>query len=157
MARSCTIAAALEVVGERWSLLVIRELFLGSRRFNEIQANTGAPRDILASRLRSLQAAGIVETRRYMERPPRDEYVLAEAGRGLFPVITALREWGERFRPTEGALQFEHSCGSTRHTQMICRDCGEEATFATTHLVSREMEEAPQNLQRLDDGEPPGD
>ncbi len=94
--RVCPIADALEVVGERWSLLVLRELGFGVQRFKDIQVNTGAPRETLALRLRRLEDAGVIERRRYCDRPPRDEYVLTAAGRDLSPVLTALREWGER-------------------------------------------------------------
>jgi DNA-binding HxlR family transcriptional regulator len=92
--RTCSIADALDVVGERWSLLVLRELGFGVHRFKEIQINTGAPRETLALRLRTLEAAGIIERRQYSERPPRDEYVLTEAGEELGPVLGALRAWG---------------------------------------------------------------
>jgi len=94
--RACAIADALEVVGERWSILVLRELRFGVHRFKDIQTNTGAPRETLALRLRKLEESGVIERRRYCERPPRDEYVLAAAGRELAPVLTALRVWGER-------------------------------------------------------------
>ncbi|MFD3916892.1 winged helix-turn-helix transcriptional regulator [Streptomyces sp. NPDC058603] len=94
--RECPIADALEVVGERWSLLVVRELAFGVHRFKEIQANTGAPRETLALRLRKLEEVGIIERRRYCDRPPRDEYLLTGVGRDLFPVLTELRVWGER-------------------------------------------------------------
>jgi DNA-binding HxlR family transcriptional regulator len=94
--RVCSIADALEVVGERWSLLVLRELGFGVHRFKDIQVNTGAPRETLALRLRKLEEAGVIERRRYCDRPPRDEYVLTAAGRDLLPVLTALREWGQR-------------------------------------------------------------
>jgi len=94
--RVCSIADALELVGERWSLLVVRELGFGVRRFTDIQVNTGAPRETLAQRLRKLEEAGVVERRRYSEKPPRDEYLLTPAGEGLLPVLAGLREWGER-------------------------------------------------------------
>ncbi|NAS20090.1 transcriptional regulator [Herbidospora sp. NEAU-GS84] len=94
--RVCSIADALEILGERWSLLVIRELGFGVHRFKDIRVNTGAPRETLALRLRTLEEAGIIERRQYCDRPPRDEYVLTAAGRELFPVLAALREWGER-------------------------------------------------------------
>jgi len=94
--RICSIADALDVVGERWSLLVLRELGFGVHRFQDIQVNTGAPRETLALRLRKLEETGIIERRRYSDHPPRDEYLLTAAGRDLTPVLTALREWGER-------------------------------------------------------------
>jgi DNA-binding HxlR family transcriptional regulator len=94
--RICSIADALDVVGERWSLLVLRELAFGVHRFKDIQVNTGAPRETLALRLRKLEETGIIERRRYSDHPPRDEYLLTTAGRDLTPVLAALREWGER-------------------------------------------------------------
>ncbi len=94
--RICSIADALDVVGERWSLLVLRELGFGVHRFKDIQVNTGAPRETLALRLRKLEEAGIIERRRYSDHPPRDEYLLTPAGQDLAPVLGALREWGER-------------------------------------------------------------
>ncbi|HEY3881135.1 MAG TPA: helix-turn-helix domain-containing protein [Trebonia sp.] len=94
--RVCSIADALEVVGERWSLLVLRELGFGVHRFKDIQVNTGAPRETLALRLRKLEESGVIERRRYSDRPPRDEYLLTAAGRDLLPALGALRQWGER-------------------------------------------------------------
>lgn len=94
--RVCPIADALDVVGERWSLLILRELRFGVLRFKDIQVNTGAPKETLALRLRKLEQAGLIERRRYSERPPRDEYVLTESGQELSPVLQALRKWGER-------------------------------------------------------------
>src|SRR4051812_16636901 len=95
--RPCSIASALSVVGEKWALLALRELFLGNRRFDRIAENTGAPRDILTTRLRSLESAGIIVRERYQERPARFEYRLTQAGRELQPVILALRTWGDRW------------------------------------------------------------
>ncbi len=102
----CSIADALHIVGERWSLLVLRELGFGCRRFNDIQVNTGAPRETLALRLRKLEEAGLVERRRYSEHPPRDEYFLTDAGEEIAPVLIELRKWGERHAtPVVGAAR----------------------------------------------------
>ena len=95
--RPCSIAAALEVVGERWSLLAIREISYGVHRFARIAAYTGASRDMLADRLRKLEGAGLVERRQYSEHPPRFEYHLTQAGRELFPVMIALQGWGDKW------------------------------------------------------------
>src|SRR6266568_7477061 len=78
--RPCSVAAALSLVGEKWALLAIREISFGNKRFDVIARNTGAPRDRLAARLRALEAAGVVEKRRYRDRPPRYEYELTQAG-----------------------------------------------------------------------------
>ncbi|WP_066953444.1 winged helix-turn-helix transcriptional regulator [Streptomyces lushanensis] len=112
--RDCSIADALKVAGERWSLLVVRELGFGVHRFKDIQTHTGAPRETLALRLRTLEEVGIIERRRYCDRPPRDEYVLTEAGRDLFPVLTELRVWGER-HATPARVLAERADGD-RHT-----------------------------------------
>jgi DNA-binding HxlR family transcriptional regulator len=92
--RPCPIAASLEVVGERWALLVVREIVLGSTRFSDIVRGTGAPRDRIAARLKALEKAGVVERRGYQEHPPRHEYALTESGRALVPVLDALLAWG---------------------------------------------------------------
>lgn len=90
----CPIAAALEVVGERWALLVVREIALGANRFSEIVRGTGAPRDRIAARLRTLEQAGVVTRVPYQTAPPRDEYRLTESGNALIPVLDALLAWG---------------------------------------------------------------
>lgn len=93
--RVCSIADALQIVGERWSLLVLRELNLGVRRFGDILVNTGAPRETLSTRLRALEEAGLIERRRYSDHPPRDEYFLTDAGKDIDPILAALQNWGQ--------------------------------------------------------------
>ncbi len=93
----CGVADALELIGDRWSLLVIRELNFGVLRFNDIRKNTGAPRETLTARLRKLEEGGVITRRRYSEHPPRDEYLLTDAGKQLAPILGALREWGEQY------------------------------------------------------------
>lgn len=92
--RACPIAASLELVGERWSLLVVRELALGNRRFSGIVEKTGAPRDRVAARLKALEEAGVIRRSAYQSNPTRFEYHLTESGRGLIPVLDALTAWG---------------------------------------------------------------
>ena len=136
MPRACSIARALDVLGEKWSLLVIREAFLDTLRFNEIQANTGAPRDILSDRLRSLVEHGVLERVAYQEHPTRYEYRLTEAGADLFGAITLLREWGDR-HCGEPPLTFTHKCGAELHTKLICSACGEPVTNRNIRRVER--------------------
>jgi DNA-binding HxlR family transcriptional regulator len=93
--RPCPIAAALDVVGERWALLVVREIALGATHFGEIVAGTGAPRDRIAARLKALESAGVIVRRRYHDSPTRYEYRLTESGDALIPVLDALLEWGK--------------------------------------------------------------
>lgn len=124
--RACPIAETLDLVGERWSLLVLREVFMGVRRFADIQANTGAPRDVLTKRLRSLEAGGVLERHRYLERPPRFEYRLTPAGQALEPVLISLREWGLRYLPDPPpAPRFIHTCGADVVTRVVCAECGQ--------------------------------
>ncbi len=95
--RVCSMADALLLVGDRWSFHVIREIASGSRRFDAIQRHTGAPREMLTSRLRKLETAGVITRERYNERPPRYEYALTSAGEDLIPVMAALYAWGEKY------------------------------------------------------------
>ncbi|HEV2634670.1 MAG TPA: helix-turn-helix domain-containing protein [Actinocrinis sp.] len=122
--RPCSIAAALDLLGERWSLLVIRELDYGVHRFAKIAGFTGAARDILADRLRKLEAAGIVERRQYSEHPPRYEYHLTEAGRELLPVLLSLKQWGDKWATDQPAVTFRHDCGHPLELDYVCHDCG---------------------------------
>ncbi|MER7503194.1 helix-turn-helix domain-containing protein [Nonomuraea pusilla] len=124
--RQCSIANALAVVGERWSLLALREIMLGVRRFDQIARNTGASRDILTARLRKLVEVGLLERRQYEEHPPRYEYVLTEPGRALHTVLLALMSWGDRY-VTEGEppTVWRHSCGEVLEPLTVCAHCGE--------------------------------
>jgi DNA-binding HxlR family transcriptional regulator len=125
--RACSIARTLELIGERWALLVLREVFLGVRRFDTIQRNTGAPRDILSARLRRLVAGGLLERRQYQERPARFEYRLTGPGRELLPVLLTLMQWGDRHLVEgEPPLTYRHHCGADLEPALVCGSCGEE-------------------------------
>jgi DNA-binding HxlR family transcriptional regulator len=127
--RPCAIADALEVIGERWSLLIVREQFWGNHRFSDIQRATGAPRDVLSARLRRLVDAGILEKRTYSERPPRAEYHLTRRGRALSPVLMAIQEWSyAHLEDADGpcTARFphgDHDVDPVSH--FTCRACGE--------------------------------
>jgi DNA-binding HxlR family transcriptional regulator len=101
--RECPIADAVELIGDRWSLLVIREIGFGVRRFSEIQRTTGAPREMLTARLRKLEDSGVITRQPYSEHPPRYDYTLTEAGQALVPVLRSLRQWGEKYAPSRPA------------------------------------------------------
>ncbi|HEX3605116.1 MAG TPA: helix-turn-helix domain-containing protein [Candidatus Dormibacteraeota bacterium] len=127
-AQRCSVARALEVVGERWTLLIIRDALNGVRRFEDFQRDLGLARNILADRLQRLCAAGVLERVRYSERPERYEYRLTEVGRDLWPAVIALRNWGDRhLAPPEGKpLRLEHRhCGGEVEHRVFCADCGE--------------------------------
>jgi DNA-binding HxlR family transcriptional regulator len=124
--RVCSITDALGIVGDRYALLVARELRYGVRRFNDIATSLGAPRDVLTARLRALEAAGVIARRRYCERPPRYEYLLTEAGEELHPILLALKEWGDRHcNPGAEPVVFQHTCGAEFHAVTVCAACGE--------------------------------
>ena len=125
--RPCSVARALEIVGEKWALLALREVFLGNRRFDEMVRRTGAPRDTLNARLRSLVSAGILTRRLYSEHPERYEYRLTDAGRELYPVILTLMRWGDRYLAGEDGppMLLEHTCGHELKVQVICEACTE--------------------------------
>jgi DNA-binding HxlR family transcriptional regulator len=134
--RECSIANALEVIGQRWSLLALREVMLGVHRFDQIARNTGASRDILAARLRKLADSGVLEKRQYEMHPPRYEYVLTEAGRALQPILLNLMAWGDRY-VTEGPppAVWAHSCGAELHPQTTCAHCGEPVRWGELSQV----------------------
>jgi DNA-binding HxlR family transcriptional regulator len=125
--QTCSIAGALEVVGERWSLLIVRNVFLGLRRFDEIQDNLGIARNVLQTRLTRLLEAGVLEKRMYRERPPRYEYRLTEKGLDLWPTIVALMQWGDRYTAPQAGppVILEHrGCGGAVDSHRVCEKCG---------------------------------
>jgi DNA-binding HxlR family transcriptional regulator len=127
----CSIAGALEVIGERWSLLIVRELFLGVRRFDEMQADLGIARNVLQTRLTRLLHEGVLEKRLYQERPPRHEYFLTEKGLDLWPTMVALMGWGDKYTPRASGppVLLEHEvCGGSVDEHRICEACGERLT-----------------------------
>lgn len=127
---------AIAVVGERHSLLIVRELLYGNRRFSEIADAVGLSRTLLSARLHRLEAVGVVERRRYSEHPPRDEYLLTQAGRDLLPVLAALKEWGDTYcRDGIATAEFRHRCGAVLHTRADCAACGQEIRFEDLAVV----------------------
>jgi DNA-binding HxlR family transcriptional regulator len=133
--RPCSIAIALELVGDRWALLAVREVMFGNHRFSEIARNTAAPRDRLAARLKALVAAGILERRQYQSSPPRHDYHLTAAGRELEPVMHALRAWGDKWAADEPPMRAEHQ-GHPIHPYMACATCGEAVRQDDLKLIS---------------------
>jgi DNA-binding HxlR family transcriptional regulator len=126
--QNCSIARTLELVGERWSILVLRDIFLGVRRFDAIQHDLGIARNVLAARLDRLLAEGILEKVPYQERPPRHEYRLTEKGLDLWPVVVELLRWGDRHAaPAAGPpiLLRHRDCGGLVGERRICERCGQ--------------------------------
>ncbi|HET7508781.1 MAG TPA: helix-turn-helix domain-containing protein [Solirubrobacterales bacterium] len=126
-----SVAKALEVVGERWSLLIVRAVLLGNRRFSEIRGSLGIARNVLSSRLERLIEEDILERRAYSESPPRYEYFLTQKGLDLWPALIALLAWGDRYSPTPGGpkrLIVHKECGGTVSERGICERCGQVLT-----------------------------
>ena len=124
---NCSVAQCLEVVGEWWSLLIVRDAFLGVKRFDDFQSRLGISRNILTQRLNRLVDNGLLERVPYQEHPPRSEYRLTEKGRDLWHVITAMRQWGDRWAAPAGVpLKMRHkSCGRIVKAVDVCSHCGE--------------------------------
>jgi len=124
----CSIARTLSAVGDRWTLLILREAFLRTRRFRDFQEHLGAARNIVADRLQKLVEAGVLERRPYQERPTRYEYRLTEKGIDLYPVVLALANWGDKWldegkgRPIENV---HRPCGHVMSAVPTCSECGE--------------------------------
>ena len=135
--RACSIARTLDVVGEKWALLIVREVFLGNRRFDKMIRRTGAPRDTVTARLRTLVDAGILERRQYSDHPQRFEYHLTAAGADLYPVILTLLRWGDQHLagPEGPPLVLEHRCGHRLVPQITCQACGEVIDPADTRRL----------------------
>jgi DNA-binding HxlR family transcriptional regulator len=124
----CPVGRAAAVVGDRWTVLVLRELFSENHRFEEIQAQAGATPQMVAARLKTLEAEGIIERRIYNDRPLRHDYHLTRKGEAFYPVILALRAWGETWlkTPKEGrTVDFIHKpCGRPAGLGTVCESCG---------------------------------
>ena len=125
---SCSLSRTIAVIGDRWSLLILRDCFLRVRRFEDFQARLGITRHILADRLKKFVAYGVLKRVPYSERPKRHEYILTQRGLDLYPVIVSLVHWGdvhmsdERGRPV---LHRHKTCGKFFDPVLTCSECGE--------------------------------
>jgi DNA-binding HxlR family transcriptional regulator len=122
--QDCAIARALEVLGERWTLLIVRDALYGVQRFTDFQAHLDIPKAVLSDRLAGLVAQGVLERRPDPERPGRHIYALTPAGRELWPVLHALVVWGGRHRVPNSRLFRHATCGSLLDEQAACPTCG---------------------------------
>jgi DNA-binding HxlR family transcriptional regulator len=131
--QDCSVAQALSVVGDRWTMLILKEAFMRVRRFEDFLERTGAPRPVLAERLKALVDDGVLEKRLYSERPDRFEYRLTDKGRDLWPVLVSLLRWGDKWMTGQEGPPVEvlhRACGHAIHPELACPECGEwlEAT-----------------------------
>jgi DNA-binding HxlR family transcriptional regulator len=123
------IERAADLIGDRWTILILREAFYGVRRYGELARNLGIARNVLAARLKALVSDGLLERRRYRTDPDWYEYVLTDAGRDLYGPIVALLHWANVYLPPAGEpeLRLRHrTCGSQTHAEVVCATCGKE-------------------------------
>lgn len=135
----CSVAGALEVVGERWTLLIVRDVLLGLRRFDELQDDLAIARNVLQARLERLVETGVLERRRYRDHPPRHEYFLTEKGLDLWPTLMALMRWGDRHAAPPGGppvLITHRGCDGAMDDHRLCSRCA-------TKLGPRDVIAAP--------------
>ena len=127
-AMQCSIARILDAIGDRWSLLIIRDAFYGVRRFDDFQRDLGVARNVLTDRLNKLIEKGVLERRQYEERPPRFEYRLTDRGRDLVGVVLVMMRWGDRWTSTgTPPVTVTHTiCGHETTPVVSCSECKEE-------------------------------
>jgi DNA-binding HxlR family transcriptional regulator len=125
---NCSVARALDVLGDPWAFLVLREPFFRVRRFDDILHNLGTARNVLSARLVSLVEGGLLEKQPYSQRPPRFEYRLTDAGLDLYPALIALLEWGDKWKADANGppIFLRHlNCGHRLHGRLACSECCE--------------------------------
>jgi DNA-binding HxlR family transcriptional regulator len=124
---NCSVAQCLEVVGEWWTMLIVRDIFLGVTRFDDLCSRLGISRNVLTERLEHLVDHGVIERQAYQDHPVRYDYRLTAKGRDLWPVLDAMREWGDRYAAPDGPrLELVHrGCGEHTHAVPTCSACGE--------------------------------
>lgn len=134
---ACSIAASLDIVGDRWTILILRDAFRGLRRFDEFRRDLDIPRAVLADRLRRLVDHGVMTKRAYQDRPVRHEYRLTRMGIELSPILVALMQWGDRWLSEDGAptLLVHEACGTEVDLGFHCFTC--DCDFTPTEIVSR--------------------
>jgi DNA-binding HxlR family transcriptional regulator len=136
---SCSIARSLEVIGEWWSLLILRDAFFGVTRFEEFQERLGIARNVLSTRLDTLVDHGVLERRCYDEPRSRYDYVLTEKGKALWPVLVTIRQWGDEWVVGEGneAVRMVHKgCGEHSTAVLTCDHCGEQLQRREVRIVN---------------------
>jgi DNA-binding HxlR family transcriptional regulator len=142
----CSVAKALEVIGERWSLLIVRAVMHGNRRFGEMQGSLGIARNVLSARLERLIEEDILERRAYQESPARYEYFLTQKGLDLWPALIALLHWGDRYSPSPDGprrLIVHKECGGAVSERGICESCGKVLTARDARELPGSGSESP--------------
>ncbi|WP_067685987.1 winged helix-turn-helix transcriptional regulator [Nocardia jejuensis] len=124
---NCSIAQCLEVVGEWWTLLIVRDALFGITRFDDFRSRLGIARNVLTQRLEHLVAQGIMEKVPYQDNPVRYDYTLTDKGRSLWTILVAMRQWGDTWAAPEGppVESLHKPCGHTTTIQPTCSECGD--------------------------------
>jgi DNA-binding HxlR family transcriptional regulator len=133
----CSIARTMDLLGDWWTPLVLREAFYGIRRFDEFQYTLGIARNTLTDRLTRLVDEGLLEKQAYQTQPVRYDYVLTEKGRDFFPVLVAMAKWGDRWLSGENGppITFHHdTCDHDAHAEVVCSSCGQPLSSADTTI-----------------------
>ena len=144
--QACPIARAMGVVGDRWTLLILRDCLIGLRRFDQLQDNLGITRHLLAERLKRLESMGLLRREPYQERPVRYEYRLTRAGKEFAPVMLSLQDWARRHLPSEDPIPFEFVTreeGSIIEPALTDRRTGQELNHRTVRMIPSEKAKRP--------------
>lgn len=135
---ACSIARTTDLIGERWTLLVLRDLFAGLSRFEDLRRDLGIATNVLTDRLNTLERGGLIARRRYQTKPPRDEYTLTEKGRDLYPVITTIVAWGDKWlADADGppAVIMHSDCGRAATAVVVCDNCSQPLNSENSYAV----------------------
>jgi DNA-binding HxlR family transcriptional regulator len=135
---NCSVAQCLEIVGEWWSMLIVRDAFMGVTRFEDFHSRLGISRNVLNQRLAHLVDSGVLERVPYSEHPPRFDYRLTDKGRDLWPVLTAMRQWGDQWEAPDGPpIEVVHKgCGHVAQIVTVCSECGDPVNGRDVRAVS---------------------
>ncbi|MFC7545040.1 winged helix-turn-helix transcriptional regulator [Plantactinospora sp. GCM10030261] len=137
-AMACSIARTLDVIGEPWSPLILRDVYAGTGRFDQLQRQLGISRKVLAERLSGLVEKGILERREYSSRPPRYEYALTAKGLELCDILLVMARWGDSWLAGEAGppvLHRHHACGEVSHVELTCSACGQSMRATDIDLL----------------------
>jgi DNA-binding HxlR family transcriptional regulator len=154
---NCSIARSLEILGEWWTLLILRDTFFGVRRFEDFVADLRISRGILTDRLATLVEHGVLERRSYQQRPERYEYRLTDKGRDLFPVVMALMQWGDKWLSQSDVggppvIITHAACGHDINGPFICSHCSKPVSARDVHAVVGPGARADDRPPRISDG-----
>jgi DNA-binding HxlR family transcriptional regulator len=131
----CAVTNAVDAIGDRWSLLILRDAFFGVRRFEDFRTDLQIARNVLASRLDALVERGVLTTRQYQDRPTRHEYLLTDKGKDLYGVLMAIWRWGDRWEPSGDTRVAIHTlCGHETYTVPACAECGAVMDHRSTRV-----------------------